>query len=110
MAWFLLTRKGHEHQPFVRQSMMRNTDLYPLLQIICTTLLLNNIKHWFATEPARYRCSNSLVCESCIIVIDFYSLVTSASSSGICHQLRVTAFLEADEPEYCGFNGVADRQ
>lgn len=33
-----------------------------------------------------------------------------SSGGGIGHQLRVTAFLQADEPEDGGFNGLADRQ
>ena len=50
------------------------------------------------------------MCECCIFVINFYGFATSASSSGVCHQLRVTAFLKAYEPENCGFNGFADGQ
>ena len=33
-----------------------------------------------------------------------------SSSGGIGHQLRVAAFLQADEPEDGGFNGFADGQ
>lgn len=85
-------------------------DSSHLLQIICTTFPLNDIEHRLSTEPAAFWRSNSLVCECCILVIDLYGLVTSASSSSVRHQLRVTAFLEAHEPKHRGFNGFADRQ
>lgn len=88
----------------------KDTGSCHLLQIVCTTLLLNDIEHRLGTEPAGYWRSNSLICERCILVIDLHCFVTSASSSGVCHQLRVTAFFEADEPEHCGFNGSAYRQ
>lgn len=91
-------------------SMIREPDFSHLLQIICTTLFLNDIEHRLGTEPAGHWRSNSLVCECCILIIDLNGFVTSASSGSICHQLRVAAFLEAYEPEHCGFNGSADRQ
>lgn len=80
-----------------------------LLQIVCTTLLLNDIEHRLGTEPSGYWRSNSLIRECCIFIIDLYGFVTTASGSSVCHQLRMTAFLEAHEPEYCSLNGSANR-
>ena len=106
-------RKSNDDQllPFRNASLRDEGPAFcNLLQIICTTLLLNNIKHGLGTKPAGYWRSNSLICECCIFVIYFHGFMTSASSSGICHQLRVTAFLKAHEPEHCSFNCSADRQ
>ena len=84
--------------------------LHQLLQIICSALLFNNVERRLSAEPASSRGSNGLICVCCVIVVDLYSLLASASGSSICHQLRMTALLEAQEPEHCGFNGSADRE
>ncbi len=111
---FLFTHgKSHAHNPFppsIPYVQGRDSDFCHLLQIICAALLLDKIKHGLGTEPAGSWRSNSLVRKCCVFVIDLYRLVTSASSSGIRHQLRVTAFFKAHEPKHCGFNGPTDRQ
>ena len=71
--------------PLTNESRDNDIDLPHLLQIICTTFPFNNVKHRLSAEPAGPRRSDSLVRECCVFVIDFYSLVTSASSSGVRH-------------------------
>ena len=82
----------------------------PLLYVIRTTFLLDNIKHRLGTEPTGLFRSDGLVCVCCVLVIDFRRFVAAASGGGIRHELRVTALLQAHKPEHGRFDASADGQ
>lgn len=71
---------------------------------------MDNIKQRLRTEPTRTRRPNSLIRIRCILLVDFDRCATTPSRSGISHQLRMAALLQADEPEDCSFDRLSDRE
>ena len=100
----------HHRRSDMAPVVMTDPRCMPLPQVIRTTLLLDNIKHGLGTEPTGPFRSDGLVCVCCVLVIDFRRFVATASGSGIRHELRVTALLQAHEPEHGRFNASADGQ
>ena len=80
----------------------------PLIEIIPSGLVVNLIKHGFGTEPARPRCSHSLIRVCRVLLVDLDGLVPSSSRRGIGKELRAAAFLHADEPKDRFLDRLAD--
>lgn len=84
-----------------------NAILSPSIQIIPIRLLVNHIKQRLRAEPASLWCSHSLVRIKRILLVDLDCIAPSSGCGCIRHQLGVATLLQADEPEYCLFDGLA---
>lgn len=90
------------------QSSQSNTSINYLVQIITTSLLVNNIKQRLGTKPTCPRTPHSLVCNVGILLRDLDGLNALAARRCIGHQLRMAALLQTHEPENGGLDGLAN--
>ena len=81
-----------------------------LLHIFPPTFFFENIKKGLRTKVAGHRTANGFVGESSVIVVDLDRFMTSTSCCRVCHQLRLAAFFQTDEPEDRRFDASSDRQ
>lgn len=68
-------------------------------QVVTSSLLVNDIKHWFGTEVSRVGGSHSLVGKGGILVIYDDRLLAPRPRSGLCQQLSVAALIHAHKPK-----------
>lgn len=77
-----------------------------LLEIIAIRLLVDCIEQRLRTEPPSSMSTNAAICVCSLLLADLDWMLTARCSSGLSHELRVTALLERDEPE----NGLTSCQ
>jgi hypothetical protein len=80
------------------------------LQILLADLLGHDVKSRLPAEPTGPRSAYRLVGKLCILLLDLDGFPSLAARRRIRHQLRLTAFLEADEPEDGGLDRLPHSQ
>lgn len=70
-----------------------------LLKVVAVRLLVNNIKQRLRAEPSSTCTSNSTVSVRSLLITNLNWLLATRCSRSLSHQLRLTALLQADEPE-----------
>lgn len=71
---------------------------------------MNHIKVRLGAKVTSHRCANTLIRERRIGLVDLDRLTTPSGRGGVGHQLRMTAFLQTDEPEDALFDRLSDGQ
>lgn len=91
------------------------------------TFFFYNVEQGLCTKPSSHWSTNRLIGEGRIFVTNLDSVMTTAASGSICHQLGMTAFVKTPvacqqcfgpklrschihKPKYSSFNGLTDRQ
>lgn len=74
------------------------------VKVILSCLFGDDIKGWLCAEPSRKWASNCLLCKHSVLLGDFDGLVSASIGGRVCHELGVTALLQALKPEYRRFD------
>ena len=80
------------------------------VKVILSCLFGDDIKRWLCAEPSRKWASNCLLCKHSVLLGDFDGLVSASIGGRVCHELGVTALLQALKPEYRRFDSFSHCQ